>query len=109
MHAIVERLLSGVTKGRMAKVVGQRDRFGEILVELQGARNSARDLGDLEAVRQAGTEQVAFVIDEDLGLVFETPKGRRMHDPVAVALEFAAMRGSHPGKRRPRELAADTA
>jgi hypothetical protein len=92
MHAIVERLLSGMAKRRVAEVVSKRYRFREILVEPQRARDSAGDLGDFEAVSQAGTEQVALVIDEDLRLVFETPKGGRVYDPVPVALEFAAMR-----------------
>ena len=50
----------------------------------------ARDLGDLDAVRQPRAEQVAFVIDEDLGLVFEAAEGGGMDDAVAVALELAA-------------------
>jgi hypothetical protein len=37
-----------------------------------------------------GTIEVPFVIDEDLGLVNEAPKGVRVDDPVAIALEFAA-------------------
>jgi hypothetical protein len=53
-------------------------------------------------VRQAGTEEIAFVIDEDLRLVFETPKSRRMHDPVAVALGTRCdTTASYPGSDGP--------
>ena len=34
-HAGVERVLAGMAEGRMAKVVAERDRFGEVVVEPQ--------------------------------------------------------------------------
>jgi hypothetical protein len=90
-HAFVERFLAGMAKRRMAEVVCQRDRFHEVFVELQGARDAAGDLRHFEAVRQAGTEQIALVIDEDLRLVFEAPESGRVYDAVPVALEVAAV------------------
>jgi len=39
---------------------------------------------------QAGAEQIALVIHEYLGLVFEAAERAGMDDAVAVALEFAA-------------------
>ena len=33
---------------------------------------------------------IAFVVDEDLGLVFQAPEGRRMDHPVPVALKRRA-------------------
>jgi hypothetical protein len=41
-------------------------------------------------VRQAGAEHVAFVIDEDLGLVLEAAKCRRVNNPIAITLESPA-------------------
>jgi hypothetical protein len=76
---------------------------------VQGARHRARDLRDLDAVRQAGAKQVAFVIDEDLGLVFEAAKGGGMDDAVAVALEFTARLGARFGKCPPRLFPSSTA
>jgi hypothetical protein len=35
---------------------------------------------------------LAFVMQENLGLVLQAPEGRRMDDPVAIALEFRARR-----------------
>jgi len=36
---------------------------------------------------EAGAVVVAFVIHEDLGFVFEAPKGGAMNYPIAIALE----------------------
>jgi hypothetical protein len=60
-------------------------------------------------VRQAGAKQVAFVIDEDLGLVFEAAKGGGMDDAIAVALEFAARLGARLRNALPRLLPSSTA
>src|SRR3546814_5711982 len=38
-------------------------------------------------MRQPGTIMVALGCDEDLGLVLESAKGRRMDDPIPIALE----------------------
>jgi hypothetical protein len=46
-------------------------------------------------MRQAGTIVIAFVIDEDLGFVFETAKGCGMDNAIAIALKA----GAHPMRR----------
>ena len=56
------------------------------------ARDRAADLRHFERVRQARAEQVALVVDEDLGLVDEAAERGAVHDAVAVALVFAAWR-----------------
>ena len=43
-HAVVERVLAGVAEGRVAEVVRQRQRLGEILVEAERAGERAGDL-----------------------------------------------------------------
>src|SRR5665213_1446332 len=91
-HGLVERLLAGMAEGRVAEVMRQRQRLGEMLIQAQRPRQAARDLRHFEAVRQPGAVVVALVIDEDLGLVLQTPEGRRMDDAVAVALERRATR-----------------
>jgi hypothetical protein len=90
-HALVERVLAGVAEGRMAEVVGEADGLGERLVQSQRAGHAARNLRDLERVRQPRAVQVALVVDEDLGLVHEAAEGRGVHDPVAVALILRAV------------------
>ena len=72
---VAERLLAGVAEGRVAEVVAERDRLGEILVEVEGARDGAGDLRDLERVREARDVVVAGGRDEDLRLVLEAAEG----------------------------------
>ena len=58
----------------------------------------AGDLRHFHGVGEAGAVQVAFVIDEHLGLVDQAPEGVGMDDAIAVALEFAAeLAASVPG------------
>ena len=91
-HAVGERVLAGVAEGRVAEVVRQRQRLGEILVEAERAGERAGDLADLDRMGEPGAVVVALVEDEDLGLVLEAAEGARMDDAVAVALELAAGR-----------------
>jgi len=49
---------------------------------------------------QTRAEHIAFVVHEDLRLVFQPAEGRAVDDAVAVALELAA-----PPRRRFRQLA----
>ena len=65
----IERAFAGVTERRMAEVVRQRQRLGEVLVEAERAGERAGDLGDLQRVGQPGAVMVALVVDEDLRLV----------------------------------------
>ncbi len=90
LHADVERLLAGVTERGVPQIMGKGHGLRQVLVELQGAGDGAGDLGNFDAVSQAGTEEIAFVVYENLGLVFKPPKRGAMHDPVSVALELTA-------------------
>ena len=113
LQAFVQRVLAGVAERRMAEIMDQRHAFRQILVELHGAGERARDLGDLDRVGQTGAIMVAVVCDEDLRLVFQAAEGRRMDDAVAVALEVAARRacrfGIEPSTRCPRVCRIDGA
>ena len=53
-HHGVERPLAGVPERRVAEVVRERQRLGEILVEAQLAGDGARDLRHLEASGSGG-------------------------------------------------------
>jgi hypothetical protein len=90
LHAIVQRILSGVPEGRVTQVVREADRFGESFVQLQRTRDGARDLRDLDGVRQARPVEVALVIDEHLRLVNQAPERGRMDDAIAIPLILAA-------------------
>src|SRR6185437_1243315 len=89
-ETIVERALAGMAEGRMAKIVRQRQRLGQILVEPKRAGKRARDLRHFQCMREPRPIMVALVIDEHLRLVREPPERRRMDDAVAVAAEIVA-------------------
>ena len=91
-HAVVERVLAGMAEGRVAEVVRQRQRLGQVLVEPQRAGQRAGDLRHLDRVGQPRAVVVALVVDEDLRLVLQAAEGGGMDDAVAVALERAARR-----------------
>ncbi len=89
---LVERRFAGVTERRVAEVVAERDRLGEVLIEPQRAGDGASDLRDFEGVGEARAIVVLLGVDEDLGLVLETAERLGVDDPVAVALEIRAHR-----------------
>jgi hypothetical protein len=47
-------------------------------------------LRHLDAVGEPGAEEVALMVDENLGLVLKSPEGGGMNDTVPIALVFAA-------------------
>ena len=89
-HAVVQRILPGVAKGCVTQIMGQRDRLHQVFVQSQRTRHGPTQLGHLQRMRHAGTEQVALVIQKHLGLVDQAAKGAGMDDAVAVALELGA-------------------
>ena len=89
-HEAVECLLAEVAEGRMAEVVRERDRLGEVLVEAERAGEGPRDAGDLHRVGHAGAVMIAGAIEENLRLVLEAAEGAAVDDAVAVALEVEA-------------------
>ena len=86
-QAAVELVLAGVAERRVAHVVPEPDRLGQILVQPQRSGDDAGDPGRLERVRDPRSVMVAGGIDEDLRLALQPPERLRVHDPVAVALE----------------------
>jgi hypothetical protein len=56
LHAFVEGVLTGMAKGGMTEVMRQGDRLNQILVQAEVARHGAPDLGNFDAVGQAGAE-----------------------------------------------------
>jgi hypothetical protein len=71
--------------------VYQSQRFGKILIEAQNGRNGARDLRDLDGVRQAVPEMVGQSGREHLGLGFQAAKSARVNAASAIALEGVAV------------------
>ena len=112
-QAAVDDRLADVAERRVAEVVAEPDRLGEVLVEPERARDGARDLRDLERVRHARAVVIALGRDEDLRLVLQAPERLAVHDPVAVALQRRAQRAvgllarrAAPGTSAPRAARA---
>ena len=89
-EAGIECALSGMAEWRMAEVVRERQRLGQVLIEPQLPGQSARNLRDLERVGQPSAIMVALVKNKNLGLVLETAKRGGVDDAVAIAPKCAA-------------------
>ena len=110
LHQSVERALAGMAERRVAEVVRQGHGLRQVLVEPERARQGPRDLRRLHRVGEAGPVVVAFVVDEDLGLVLQAAEGSRMDDAVTIALVVAPASGrglavaASAGALRPRRV-----
>ena len=89
----------------MANVVGQRQGFGEILVQVQHVGQGARNLRDFDGVREAVAEMVGQAGSEDLGLGLKAAERTGMNHAVAVmhstATTFGLTRFTVAARRRP--------
>ena len=106
-HAGVQRILASMPEGRVAEIVAKRNRFRQIVVQPQGARERARDLRHLDRVGEAGAEMVALVVDEHLRLMGKPAEGRRMDD--AVRSRWKSVRVAEGGSATRRRARAGSA
>ena len=58
-HEAAQHTLAGMAERRVAEIMPERDRFGQLLVEAQHLRDRARDLRDFERVRQPRAVMIA--------------------------------------------------
>ena len=86
-HALVEFILAGMTERRVAKVVGQGDGLGEIVVQAEGVGDRTGDLRNFQRMGQSRTKVIALVGDEHLRFFLQTTKCRRVDNPISVAGE----------------------
>jgi hypothetical protein len=91
-HRGIEGALARMAERRMAEIMGERDRFGQIFVEAKRARQRAGDLRDFEGMGQTSPVVVALGGEEDLRLALESAESGRVDDPVAITLEGGAAR-----------------
>ncbi len=87
-----ERLLAEVPERRVAEVVTERDRLGEILVQAKRSGGRSSDLAHLERVGEADPVVVTLGGQEDLRLVLQPTERLRVDDPVPVTLETRSER-----------------
>jgi len=78
----------------VAEVVGEGERFGQILVEPERASDGSADLGDFDAVGQADAEMIAVGGNKDLRFVPQTAEADRVDDAITVALEDVPRAGA---------------
>jgi hypothetical protein len=90
IEAFIEGAFAGMAERRMAEIVRQRQRLGEVFLEAEPPRQRPGDLRYLERMRQPGPVMIALVEHEYLGLVLEAAERGGMDHPVAVAAERAA-------------------
>ena len=86
-HQPVDDPLAGMAERRVAEIVAERDRFGQLLVQPQHLRDRARDLRHLERVRQPGPVVIAGRREEDLRLVLQPAERLAVDDAIAIALK----------------------
>ena len=79
-----------MAKGRVAKIMGEGQRFRQILIQPQGPRQCPRDLCNLNGMCQAGAKMVAFMGDKNLRFMSEAAESGGMDNAVPVALKIAA-------------------
>jgi hypothetical protein len=72
---------------RVPEVVGQAGGVDDVRVAAEPLAHLASDLGDLDRVREAGTQKVVRTRGMHLGLRREAAKRRRMQHARAIALE----------------------
>ena len=92
LHSAVERALAGMAERRVAEIMREGHRLGEILVEPERTGERAGDLRHLDRMGQPRAEMIALVEEEHLRLVVEPAEGGRMDDAVAIALEWRPRR-----------------
>ena len=90
LQAGIQRPLAGVAERRMAEIMGQRQRFREVLVQPELPGQRASDLRHLQRMGQPGAVVVALVEHEDLGLVLQAAERGGVDHPVAIPPERAA-------------------
>ena len=90
--AFLQYVFSGMSERRMAEVMSERGGFRQILVERESAGDGARNLRDLQGMRQARAVMVVLRTKEYLRFVHQPPKCLAVDNAVAVALELRARR-----------------
>ncbi len=84
-HELVESVFAGVAEWRMADIVNECERFGEIGIERESGGDGARDLRDFQSVREAVAKMIGIARGENLRLGFESAERAGVDDAVAVA------------------------
>src|SRR5215472_9003308 len=83
-HACIKLLFAGMSKRRMADVVNERKRFGQVRIHIERARHGPGNLSDLKRVRKPVPKMIGEAGGENLRFRFEAPEGARVNHTVAI-------------------------
>ena len=86
-HQSIQNTFTRMAERRMAQIVGQHDRLGKVFIEPQRTGDGSTDLRALHRMGQPGAIIITFMIDEDLGLIFQPTECCRMHDAIPIPLK----------------------
>ena len=75
----------------VTKVMSKCYRLGQVFIERKLAGDGSGELSNFYGVGEPGPEHIPFVIDENLGFVFEPAKGGAVYNAVTVALKLGTM------------------
>ena len=85
----VQGLLTRMPKGRVTKIMSERNCLGQVLVKAQGPGNGSGNTRHLNGVGQAGAEMIVPLARyKYLGLVLQSTKGMTVYHPVPVTLKI---------------------
>src|SRR6185503_6092457 len=87
LHETCKRNFTGMPKGGVAQIVRETNGLHQIFVAAQSTRERSSNLSNFEGMREARPKVIAFVVDEDLGLIFEAPKTCCVKDSIPVPLK----------------------
>ena len=88
----VHDVLAGMAKRSVPQIVGQRDGFGQILIETQNAGNGPGDLRHFQRMGQPGAVVIPLMVHKNLRFVFQTAKSAGMNDTVTIPLKTGTVR-----------------
>jgi ribose transport system substrate-binding protein len=94
-QCLVQRLFAGMTEWRVAYVVDQRKRLGQIGIQAEGGGHGSRNLSYFQRMREAAAEVVSGLIawdpGEDLRLAREAAESPRVQNASAVPGEWCTV------------------
>jgi hypothetical protein len=76
-----------MAEGRVPDIVGQAERFGEVLIQAQRTRDGATNLSHFQTVSEANPKMIPVGRDEHLRLVTKPSEGDGVDDAITIALE----------------------
>jgi hypothetical protein len=84
--------LTGMAEGRMAEVMTQGNRFGEVFVQAQGSSHSPGDLAYFKGMSQSGSVVVPFRREKNLRLILQATESFTIQNAISINLKNGSYR-----------------